>query len=265
MGGQRAYPLVYATDLGRYAEWVVSGAALNEDSVVVGRALAEKYDVEVGDTALVNGYSVTVTNVVETKQQAGMMLYLSASNFERLYGDTGTTYFATDRTKDEIEGAFKGDAMIMSRSDYRTYYRNSVVSTMTMVYALTLVILLVSAYITFKLFSAFIDLIEWKVNLMRGLGLSRGEFMRGVVTQLGAIALGSLLINLILSRHLSDLLTTWILNATDSFVTVRIDVPVFAAIMREYVILIVVLALFAYRRVSRESIYQQFLRTGPRT
>ena len=265
IGDQRTYPLVYATDLQRYSDKIASGPTLDEDSVVMGRALSAKYNVKVGDVATINGHTATVTNIVETEQYAGMMIYLSPNKFRELYGDTGTTYFATDRPKAEVKNAFPDGTTIMSRSDYRTFYRNTVAETMAAVYALTLVILAVSAYIVFKLFSVFIDLIEWKVNLLRGLGLSKTEFMRSVLVQLGAIALGALLVNLVLSKHLSGHLTTWILNATDSYVTVSVDLPVVGSVILEYAILIVVLALLAYRRVTRESIYQQFLRTSPRT
>ena len=265
IGDQRTYPLVYATDLQRYSDKIASGPTLDEDSVVMGRALSAKYNVKVGDVATINGHTATVTNIVDTEQYAGMMIYLSPNKFRELYGDTGTTYFATDRPKAEVKNAFPDGTTIMSRSDYRTFYRNTVAETMAAVYALTLVILAVSAYIVFKLFSIFIDLIEWKVNLLRGLGLSKTEFMRSVLVQLGAIALGALLVNLVLSKHLSGHLTTWILNATDSYVTVSVDLPVVGSVILEYAILIVVLALLAYRRVTRESIYQQFLRTSPRT
>ena len=265
IGDQRTYPLVYATDLQRYSDKIASGPTLDEDSVVMGRALSAKYNVKVGDVATINGHTATVTNIVDTEQYAGMMIYLSPNKFRVLYGDTGTTYFATDRPKAEVKNAFPDGTTIMSRSDYRTFYRNTVAETMAAVYALTLVILAVSAYIVFKLFSVFIDLIEWKVNLLRGLGLSKTEFMRSVLVQLGAIALGALLVNLVLSKHLSGHLTTWILNATDSYVTVSVDLPVVGSVILEYAILIVVLALLAYRRVTRESIYQQFLRTSPRT
>ena len=265
VANQRAYPLIFATDLQRYSDRITSGPALKDDSIVAGQALAAKYHVKVGDTAVINGRTVTITNIVNTEQYAGMMIYVSSRKFHELYGSTGTTYFATDRTKADIADAFPADTTIMSRSDYRGFYRNTVARTMVAVYALTFVILAVSAYIIFKLFSIFIDAIEWKVNLLRGLGLSRTEFMKSIILQFGTIALAALLTNLILSRQLSEHLTTWILNATDSYVTISVDAAIVASVVTEYAIIIVIIALFAHRKVTRESIYQQFLHTSPRT
>lgn len=265
VANQRAYPLIFATDVQRYSNRITSGPALNDDSIIAGRALAAKYHVNVGDTAVINGRKVTITNIVDTEQYAGMMLYVSPHKFHELYGSTGTTYFATDNTKADIADAFPADTTIMSRSDYRGFYRNTVAKTMAAVYALTFIILTVSAYIIFKLFSIFIDAIEWKVNLLRGLGLSVTEFMRSIVLQFGTISLAALLTNLILSRQLSEYLTTWILNATDSYVTISVDAAIVAAVVTEYAIIIVIVALFAHRKVTRESIYQQFLHTSPRT
>ena len=265
VANQRAYPLIFATDIQRYSSRITSGPALNDDSIIAGRALAAKYHVNVGDTAVIKGRKVTITNIVDTEQYAGMMLYVSSHKFHELYGSTGTTYFATDKTKADIVDAFPTDTTIMSRSDYRGFYRNTVAKTMAAVYALAFVILTVSAYIIFKLFSIFIDAIEWKVNLLRGLGLSMTEFMRSVILQFGTISLAALLTNLILSRQLSEHLTTWILNATDSYVTISVDAAIIAAVVTECAIIIVIVALFAHRKVTRESIYQQFLHTSPRT
>lgn len=89
--------------------------------------------------------------------------------------------------------------------------------------------------------------------------------MKSIILQFGTIALAALLTNLILSRQLSEHLTTWILNATDSYVTISVDAAIVASVVTEYAIIIVIIALFAHRKVTRESIYQQFLHTSPRT
>ena len=262
VNGERAYPLIYATDLSRYEDYVVSGSTLNDDSVAIGRALATKYNIGVGNTVNINGKVVTITDVVGTEQYAGMMIYMSNAEFEELYKGKGTTCYATDRPKEEVEDAFPDGTTIMSRADYRKFYQNSAAGTLSLVYGLTAVILLVSAYIAYKLFSAFIDFIEWKINLMRGLGMSRGEFMRSVIILFAAIALGALLVNLIFSGQLSSHLTQWILDSTDSYVDISIEPTTIGAV--ENIILIVLLSVFAHRRITRESIYQQFLRANPR-
>ena len=264
VNGERAYPLIYATDLSRYEDYVVSGSTLNDDSVAIGRALATKYNIGVGNTVNINGKVVTITDVVGTEQYAGMMIYMSNAEFEELYKGKGTTYYATDRPKEEVEDAFPDGTTIMSRADYRKFYQNSAAGTLSLVYGLTAVILLVSAYIAYKLFSAFIDFIEWKINLMRGLGMSRGEFMRSVIILFAAIALGALLVNLIFSGQLSSHLTQWILDSTVSYVDVTIEPTTIGAVAAENIILIVLLSVFAHRRITRESIYQQFLRANPR-
>ena len=264
VNGERAYPLIYATDLSRYEDYVVSGSTLNDDSVAIGRALATKYNIGVGNTVNINGKVVTITDVVGTEQYAGMMIYMSNAEFEELYKGKGTTYYATDRPKEEVEDAFPDGTTIMSRADYRKFYQNSAAGTLSLVYGLTAVILLVSAYIAYKLFSAFIDFIEWKINLMRGLGMSRGEFMRSVIILFAAIALGALLVNLIFSGQLSSHLTQWILDSTDSYVDISIEPTTIGAVAAENIILIVLLSVFAHRRITRESIYQQFLRANPR-
>lgn len=264
VNGERAYPLIYATDLSRYEDYVVSGSTLNDDSVAIGRALATKYNIGVGNTVNINGKVVTITDVVGTEQYAGMMIYMSNAEFEELYKGKGTTYYAADRPKEEVEDAFPDGTTIMSRADYRKFYQNSAAGTLSLVYGLTAVILLVSAYIAYKLFSAFIDFIEWKINLMRGLGMSRGEFMRSVIILFAAIALGALLVNLIFSGQLSSHLTQWILDSTDSYVDISIEPTTIGAVAAENIILIVLLSVFAHRRITRESIYQQFLRANPR-
>ena len=264
VNGERAYPLIYATDLSRYEDYVVSGSTLNDDSVAIGRALATKYNIGIGNTVNINGKVVTITDVVGTEQYAGMMIYMSNAEFEELYKGKGTTYYATDRPKEEVEDAFPDGTTIMSRADYRKFYQNSAAGTLSLVYGLTAVILLVSAYIAYKLFSAFIDFIEWKINLMRGLGMSRGEFMRSVIILFAAIALGALLVNLIFSGQLSSHLTQWILDSTDSYVDISIEPTTIGAVAAENIILIVLLSVFAHRRITRESIYQQFLRANPR-
>lgn len=264
VNGERAYPLIYATDLSRYEDYVVSGSTLNDDSVAIGRALATKYNIGVGNTVNINGKVVTITDVVGTEQYAGMMIYMSNAEFEELYKGKGATYYATDRPKEEVEDAFPDGTTIMSRADYRKFYQNSAAGTLSLVYGLTAVILLVSAYIAYKLFSAFIDFIEWKINLMRGLGMSRGEFMRSVIILFAAIALGALLVNLIFSGQLSSHLTQWILDSTDSYVDISIEPTTIGAVAAENIILIVLLSVFAHRRITRESIYQQFLRANPR-
>lgn len=264
VNGERAYPLIYATDLSRYEDYVVSGSTLNDDSVAIGRALATKYNIGVGNTVNINGKVVTITDVVGTEQYAGMMIYMSNAEFEELYKGKGTTCYATDRPKEEVEDAFPDGTTIMSRADYRKFYQNSAAGTLSLVYGLTAVILLVSAYIAYKLFSAFIDFIEWKINLMRGLGMSRGEFMRSVIILFAAIALGALLVNLIFSGQLSSHLTQWILDSTDSYVDISIEPTTIGAVAAENIILIVLLSVFAHRRITRESIYQQFLRANPR-
>ena len=264
VNGERAYPLIYATDLSRYEDYVVSGSTLNDDSVAIGRALATKYNIGVGNTVNINGKVVTITDVVGTEQYAGMMIYMSNAEFEELYKGKGTTYYATDRPKEEVEDAFPDGTTIMSRADYRKFYQNSAAGTLSLVYGLTAVILLVIAYIAYKLFSAFIDFIEWKINLMRGLGMSRGEFMRSVIILFAAIALGALLVNLIFSGQLSSHLTQWILDSTDSYVDISIEPTTIGAVAAENIILIVLLSVFAHRRITRESIYQQFLRANPR-
>lgn len=264
VNGERAYPLIYATDLSRYEGYVVSGSAFNDDSVAIGRALARKYNIGVGNTVNINGKMVTITDVVGTEQYAGMMIYMSNAEFEKIYKGKGTTYYATDLPKEEVEDAFPDGTTIMSRADYRKFYQNSAAGTLSLVYGLTAVILLVSAYIAYKLFSAFIDFIEWKINLMRGLGMSRGEFMRSVIILFAAIALGALLVNLIFSGQFSSHLTQWILDSTDSYVDISIEPTTIGAVAAENIILIVLLSVFAHRGITRESIYQQFLRTNPR-
>lgn len=264
VNGERAYPLIYATDLSRYEGYVVSGSTLNDDSVAIGRALATKYNIGVGNTVNINGKIVTITNVVGTEQYAGMMIYMSNAEFEELYKGKGTTYYATDRPKGEVENTFPDGTTIMSKADYRKFYQNSAAGTLSLVYGLTAVILLVSAYIAYKLFSAFIDFIEWKINLMRGFGMSRGEFMRSVIILFAAVALGALLVNLIFSGQLSSHLTQWILDSTDSYVDIAIEPTTIVAVAAEHVILIVLLSVLAHRRITRESIYRQFLRTNPR-
>ena len=88
--------------------------------------------------------------------------------------------------------------------------------------------------------------------------------MRSVIILFAAIALGALLVNLIFSGQLSSHLTQWILDSTDSYVDISIEPTTIGAVAAENIILIVLLSVFAHRRITRESIYQQFLRANPR-
>lgn len=95
------------------------------------------------------------------------------------------------------------------------------------------------------------------------IGLSKLEFSSVLLRMFVLLCLVSLFVCMILSEPLTDLLTSLILNLTDSYFELSVTWEVAGAMLVIYVLLCFLLIASRALTMDRLSIYQQYLRTRP--
>ncbi len=261
LNGKRTYPLIYSTDLNRYGKYCISGDAISNDSVIIGHVLARKADAKVGSEITINGKRLHVTHIAETEQYAGMMIYISDSTFKKVFGMTGNVFYGTDLSGNEVKKHFKTNK-IQTRADYRKYYRNSMSQIILTLYSIDFLILLVGVFIAYKIFAIFINFIIWKLNMLRGFGMSFKEYAKAVSLQYLAIIGSAFYVVVVVFDRFSGLLTDLIFNTTDSYFPITYNLFFFVITMIEFLFVIGIVILLSYKNICKESIYQQYLHTS---
>lgn len=261
--GTSYFPLIYSTELSKYQDYLDTEGELSDESVLVGRGIATKSGIQPGDVIAINGVSVTATHIVNTEQYGGMMIYLSDEKFVDLFGNSGTVYYFTDLPVETLEEYFPESAGLIDQETYREYYRNSVTSIMVMLIVLCVVVVVVSVMVIYSLLSLFLSSVEWKVNLLRGFGISKPEFGGALLQMFGLLCLAALYVCVVLGKPLTDLLTTLILDITDSYFEMLVTWEVVVGMVAIYAFLCLLLIVPRVLRMNKLSIYQQYLLTRP--
>lgn len=261
--GVSFFPLIYSTELSKYQPYLDNDDVLSSESILVGRGLATKSGIEVGDVITVNDIQVTVTHIVNTEQYGSMMMYMSDEKFIELFGNSGTVYYFTDLSTETLEQYFS-DSTILDRDTYREYYDNSIAELLIILAVFCLILVVISTILVYALLSLFLNSIEWKVNLLRGFGLAKSEFAASLTKVAAVLCLASLFVCIVLSEPITSLLTTLILDFTDSYFELVISWEVIITILVVYVVLCFALVIPRVLKLNNLSIYQQYLRTRPK-
>ena len=260
VNGEQIYPLFYSTDLNRYKKYCNPNDAIGKDSVLIGRTLAQKSHSRIGSIVEVNGNQLIVTHIVDTYQYAGMMIYLSDQTFSKLFGDTGNIYYGTDLNNNEVKKHFKTEK-IQTKAEYRRFYRNSMSQVLMILYALNTIILIIGIFIAYRIFAIFIDFIKWKLNLMRGFGISCTEYAGTVYLQCMCIIAAAFFAVCIFFQPIGNYLTDRILKVTDSYFPITYEPLFFIVTLVEFLLLVGVVIVISYSNINKSSIYQQYLQT----
>lgn len=260
VNGEQTHPLFYSTDLNRYKQYCNPNDAIGRDSVLIGRTLAQKSHSRIGSVLEVNGVKLTVTHIVDTNQYAGMMVYLSDQTFSKVFGDTGTIYYGTDLNNNEVKKHFKTE-QIQTKAEYRRYYENSMSQVLLILYALNTIILIIGIFIAYRIFAIFIDFIRWKLNLMRGFGISFTEYAGTVYLQCMCIITATFFAVFIFFQPIGNYLTDRILEVTDSYFPIVYEPLFFIVTLAEFLLLVGAVSVISYRIINKSSIYRQYLQT----
>ncbi|WP_353066763.1 hypothetical protein [Arcanobacterium hippocoleae] len=259
LAGLQADPLIYSTDLQRYASYVTSGGVINDDSIMIGAALATRNKADVGSPIVLNGKTFTISHIVNSEQYAGMIVYLSQSSFAKIFGTTGNTIYATDVDITPIKSKLPPGSSVQTRDDYRQLYQSSASTMTVLVFSLSIAISLVSAFIAYQLLSVYISSIMWRLNVLRGFGITFMEFTTATVVHLLAIAAAALVLVLAFAHPLTDKLTSMILASTDTFINISVSPLAMGITFAEVFGFSILTSIVSYRSLSRLSIYQQYL------
>lgn len=134
---------------------------------------------------------------------------------------------------------------------------------MAMLIVLCVVVVVVSVMVIYTLLSLFLSSVEWKVNLLRGFGISKPEFGGALLRMFGLLCLAALYVCVVLGEPLTDLLTTLILDITDSYFEMLVTWEVVVGMVAIYAFLCLLLIVPRVLRMNKLSIYQQHLLTRP--
>lgn len=261
---KKAYPLVYSTDLERYSPYVVSGDVIKEDSVMIGISLATRNQADVGSNLEINGKVLKVSHIVESEQYAGMIVYLSEESFKNIFGISGNTIFGTDINANLIESNLLPGSSVQTREQYRELYRSSATAMMLIVFSLSIAMSLVSAFITYELLSMYINTIIWKLNVLRGFGISSREFIVATSGHVLGMAVAAIVFLVAYARPTLNKLSEMILISTDTFVRMNVGYAAIALTLTEVLVFSVLVSMLSFRSISRLSIYQQYIRCSSR-
>jgi hypothetical protein len=263
--GKRSFPLIYSTDLKLYAPRSTPQDGIGNSSVIIGTALARTLDVGAGSTLTINGRQLRVTSVADSYQYAGQIIYLSDDTFRDVFGETGNVYYGTDLSEEAVRADLGSGANVLTKQAYRSYYNGSVSGIMAIVAAVSVIILTVSAFVSYRLFSIFINTVTWKINMLRGFGISFREYAGSLLVTYLSITAGAFFLFSVVFPGTGDYLSEVLLNVTGSLIVIDYNLLFLGATAAQFLLFIGVITVLSFRSANRGSIYQQWLQTAART
>ncbi len=252
------FPLIKSTKLSYFNTYNIEGPTVSDDSVLIGKSLSEDKGIRIGDVIQLNNMDIKVTNIVNSEEYAGQIVYLSNNLFYEIYGDLGTEYYISNLTKEELEHAGLELSFYMDRAEYTEYYNNSA-KKILLIPAITFVILLlISFFVIFQIFKILILNSQRSINIIRSLGMKKQEYYRNIYIFLLELNIIAIFVAWwFYTLYISDL-REWILSVSGSFIEFQLNNTVWLSWFILLGVLQIIIVPITYKRMTRSSIYDQY-------
>ncbi len=256
--GDSVFPLIKSTKLSYFNDYNIEGPSISSSSVLIGKGLSKDKGIDIDDVIQLNNMSVQVTNIVESEEYAGQVVYLSNDIFYEIYGELGTSYYISEMTKDELESAGLVLGFYMDKAEYTKYYNNSA-KKILLIPAITFVILLlISFFVIFQIFKILILNSQRSINIIRSLGMKKKDYCISIYIFLLELHMVAILVALLFyTLYIFDF-EEWILKVSGSLVEFQLDGTVLLSWLLLLGLLQIIVVPMTYKKMTHISIYDQY-------
>jgi len=262
---QTYFPYITSTKLDYYKTYNLQGKSYTSQSVLVGLALANQMKVHVGDTISFNGKKEIVSNIVNTADEGGYVIYLSDNKYKEIYGNLGTNFYLTNLSKSELSNELGSTLYnkinIVTGQDLQKYYSSTVTMIFSMILVISIIILIVAMILSYQIIDLAIKEVKKEINILRGFGLNFKEYLIVFSQQFIFIVATSICLASYLIMIFSNTISRMILNQAQFWLIIKITLPIIVALFILLMLAFIVSIFLNYRTMKKMSIYQQYLET----
>lgn len=255
---ERFYPLLKSTDLTCFNAYLVDGDVLNNSSIAVAQVFANTADIKLGDILEINNRKLEVTNIVNSSEYAGQVIYMSRELFKSIYGNTGTEYYISNLNIKQLEEEGVITTFYNDKEMLFEIYNNSLIQIMIIPFVIFIILLIIGVLIIFQIFNMLILSSQKNINTLRALGMSKKEFCCEVFVFLTTIGFVAILTSFILYTVLAENLQEIILKVSGSFISFNVSCYTIIMWILTLITLNLIITFKTHKQITKNTIYEQY-------